>query len=121
MFDPVLFRAESEEASEAGVAKIFVEMIENEIRALDRRFGTAKEMIFGKEEEKVFKESKKCWICGEEFKVLDLKVRDQCHFSGKFRGAAHSKCNLQFRKPNFTPVFFQNLSGYGSYIFISQL
>ena len=62
-----------------------------------------------------------CWSCGEEFEFSGLKVRDHCHFSGKFRGSDHSKCNLQFRKPNFTPVIFHKLSGYDSHIFISQL
>ena len=74
-----------------------------------------------KMKKKLFQESSECWICGEEFEFSELKVRDHCHFTGKFRGATHSKCNLQFTKPNFTPVIFHNLSGYDSHIFISQL
>ena len=54
-FDPVLLRARS---SEEDVAKIFVEMIEDEIRALDRRFGTPKKMILSEEDKKKFEESK---------------------------------------------------------------
>ena len=57
-----------------------------------------------KEDEEKFQKSKGCWFCGEEIK--GVKVRDHCHFSGNFRGAAHQNCNLQARKPQFTPVFF---------------
>ena len=48
-------------------------------------------------------------------------VRDHCHFTGKYRGPAHNECNLQFRKPKFTPIFFRNLSGYDSHLFIKNL
>ena len=49
------------------------------------------------------------------------KVRDHCHFTGRYRGAAHNLCNLKYRKPNFTPVVFHNLSGYDSHLFIKNL
>ena len=40
---------------------------------------------------------------------------------GKYRGAAHNKCNLQFKKPKFTPVIFHNLSGYDAHLFVKNL
>ena len=78
-------------------------------------------MIFGKEEEERFDKETKCWICEEEFNDDDKKVRDHCHFTGRYRGAAHNKCNLTYRKPNFTPVVFHNLSSYDSHLFIKNL
>ena len=48
-------------------------------------------------------------------------MRDHCHFTGKFRRAAHSSCNLKFKKPKFTPVFFHNLSGFDSHLFVTKL
>ena len=50
-----------------------------------------------------------------------LKVRDHCHFTGKYRGAAHNDCNLKCRKPLFIPVIFHNLQGYDAHLFIKQL
>ena len=39
---------------------------------------------------------------------------------GRYRGAAHNSCNLNYKKPNFTPVVFHNLSGYDSHLFIKN-
>ena len=43
-----------------------------------------------------YEKQKVCHICKEECcdKKNKKKVRDHCHFTGKFRGAAHSECNL---------------------------
>ena len=77
-----------------------------------------KKMVFGKKEEERFYEETICWICNEEFN--DDKVRDHCHFTGRYRGAAHNKCNLNYKKPKFTHVVFHNLSGYDSHLFIKK-
>ena len=50
-----------------------------------------------------------------------LKVRHHCHFTGKYRGAAHNDCNLKCCKPLFIPVLFHNLQGYDAHLFIKQL
>ena len=77
------------------------------------------DMIFRNEEAARFNKETKCWICKGE--LNDDKVRDHCHFTGRYRGAAHNKCNLNYKKPNFTPVVFHNLSGYDSHLFIKNL
>ena len=51
----------------------------------------------------------------------DNKVRDHCHYTGRYRGPACNSCNLKYRKPKFIPVFFHNLSGYDSHLFIKKL
>ena len=68
-----------------------------------------------------FEKAKICWICQKEFGEREKKGRDHCHFTGKYRGAAHNKCNLQFKKPKFTPVIFHNLSGYDAHLFVKNL
>ena len=63
-------------------------------------------------------------MCKGEFKEDDdknKKVKDHCHFTGRYRGAAHSSCNLKYRIPNFTPATFHNLGGYDSHLFIKEL
>ena len=48
-------------------------------------------------------------------------MRDHCHFTGDYRGAAHNECNLKCRKPLILPVIFHNLQGYDAHLFITQL
>jgi hypothetical protein len=39
------------------------------------------------------------------------KVKDHDHWTGQYRGAAHSGCNLALRKTRKIPVIFHNLAG----------
>lgn len=61
-----------------------------------------------------------CHICDKPFGEGSEKVRDHCHVTGTYRGAAHSVCNLNFKIPNFIPVFFHNLN-YDSHLFVKHL
>ena len=70
---------------------------------------------------KAHSEAEVCHICLEGFKIKDRKVRDHCHYTGKYRGAAHSNCNLQYKIPGHIPVIFYNLSGYDAHLFIREL
>ena len=49
------------------------------------------------------------------------KVRDHCHYTGKFRGAAHSECNLRYKVPKEISVVFHNGSTYDYHFIIRQL
>ena len=66
-----------------------------------------------------YKAATKCHVCGVE--LGNDRVRDHCHLSGKFRGAAHKSCNLEYKVPKFIPVVLHNLSGYDSHLFIKKL
>ena len=49
------------------------------------------------------------------------KVRDPCHQTGKFRGAAHSICSLRYKTPKETLIVFHNGSTYNYHFIINQL
>ena len=102
-------------------AQKFVDMLEVDIREITSI--RDKKMLFGKKEKEQFGKETKCWICNVKFvdDVENYKVRDHCHLTGRYRGAAHKKCNFLYRKPNFTPVVFHNLSGYDSHLFVKNL
>ena len=70
---------------------------------------------------KDYKRTSSCHICLKPFREGNTKVRDHCHFSGIYRGAAHSLCNLQYKIPSYIPVAFHNLSGYDAHMFIKEL
>ena len=78
------------------------------------------------EEEKESYENKKlCHICDKEFCTDNSKemrkVRDHCHYTGKYRGAAHSKCNLNYKIVKEIPVLFYNGSVYDYHFIIKYL
>ena len=62
-----------------------------------------------------YKVAKNCYICDGIFTDDNRKVRDHCHVSGKYRGAAHNICNLQLRLSPEIPIYFHNLKGYDSH------
>ena len=74
-----------------------------------------------KEQTVEFVTAKECHICFRKFSSKDRKVRDHCHYTGKYRGAAHSSCNLRYRIPDYIPVIFHNLAGYDTHLFIKEL
>ena len=70
---------------------------------------------------KEYKRATKCQICFKPFTEKKRKVRDHCHYSGLYRGAAHSSCNLKYKIPKYIPVVFHNLAGYDAHLFIREL
>ena len=49
------------------------------------------------------------------------KVRDHCHLTGKFKGAAHNQCNLKLKIPKQLAIIFHNLGGYDGHIIFNNL
>ena len=49
------------------------------------------------------------------------KVKDHCHYTGKYRGAAHNICNLRYKVPKEIPVVFHNDSTYDYHFIIKEL
>ena len=117
--EPVLKRAENETNQ---LPQDFIRELISQVKKAHLSL-PKKEMIpLSSEEWKTFHESKVCWLCQGKFGEKNLsKVRDHCHFTGKFRGAAHQICNLKFQRPKFTPVFFHNLQNYDAHLFVRSL
>jgi len=67
-----------------------------------------------------FESSTRCWICKNQIFDENDKVRDHCHITGNYRGAAHNHCNLNLKLPTKIPVFFHNLSGYDGHFLINE-
>ena len=55
-----------------------------------------KNLVMTEQEEYLFQQTNSCWICGKLIDNDDKKVRDHCRITGKFIGAAHSCCNINF-------------------------
>ena len=72
-----------------------------------------------KEEEDNYNKENICHICEKEFN--NDKVRDHCHFTGKYKGAAHNTFNLRYKIPKNIPVIFHNWSTYDYHFIIKEL
>ena len=70
-----------------------------------------------------FRDATCCHLCNKP--LNGDKVRDHNHLTGKYRGAAHSKCNIEEGKANTKnfkiPVWFHNLKGYDSHLIIEKV
>ena len=96
---------------------IFIKWLEEDAKAIDNI--KPKKMIFSERDQKHFNKATDCWICGK--KLENDRVRDHCHYTGRYRGAAHNSCNLNYRVPKNISVFFHNLAGYDSHLFIKKM
>ena len=69
-----------------------------------------------------FRNATHCYLCNKSFDTTDKKVRDHCHLTGNYRGAAHSKCNLKCRNDRVNiDFFFHNRKGYDNHFIINAV
>ena len=86
-----------------------------------------KEMIpLTEEERKMHRKQKVCYICKKEFSTDDSnkryhKMKDHCHYTGKYREAAHNTCNLRYKVPKEIQVVFHNGSTYDYHFIIKEV
>ena len=112
---PYLYRGED-------CMKQFVEKLTEIRNDMFEKMNVNKPMDDLTNEQKIeFKLASNCSICGKKFEPDDEKVRDHCHFTGKYRGAAHVKCNLDYSFRYFKiPIFFHNLKHYDAHLIIAK-
>ncbi|CAM9729723.1 unnamed protein product, partial [Heterosigma akashiwo] len=83
------------------------------------------EMDISAFEQRQFELSQKCYCCHGKFNEKRIKVRDHCHITGEYRGAACNFCNLQLyneKNKNFKiQLFAHNLKGYDAHHIIKEL
>ena len=116
-FKPIIYTKNDDSDN---VAEIFVNKLAEVTKSIYNDFyRRPKPLRLSKEEQKSFDKAEICHICSRELK--EDKVRDHCHFTGKYRGAAHNSCNIRCRKPRVLPVIFHNFQGYDAHLFIKQL
>ena len=80
-----------------------------------------KELLMTKIDNEDFKNSTKCWICGNDYNDGDVNVKDHSHITGKYRGAAHRDCNINIKLNHKVPVKFHNLKNYDSHLTMQEL
>ena len=117
VYKPVLRKYTQTKPEGANAMDVFIKWLEEDVKAIANI--EPKQMIFTEEDRKHFNKASDCWICGEY--LANDRVRDHCHFTGRYRGPAHNSCNLKYRKPKSISVFFHNLSGYDSHLFIKKI
>ena len=100
----------------------FVDHIEKEVKRLYELYPQQPMIELTDVLKREYEAAEKCHICLKPFgDPENRKVRDHCHYTGLFRGAAHNNCNLKYRIPDFVPIAFHNLSGYDAHLFIKEL
>ena len=97
-----------------------------EIRAVAYRkinFSKSEMVELTLREQKEYEDAKYCRICKKVFgdKKKHRKVRDHDHYTGKYRGAARSICNLRYSTQKGIPVLFHNSSNYDFNLTINEL
>ena len=86
-------------------------------KVMKKEFNKPFRMI--KEDEEEFQKAKE-----QIYTDKDIRVRDHCHITGKYRGSAHQECNLKLRlnpEEIKIPVIFHNLRGYDSHFIMREI
>ena len=115
-FEPIIYT----KTKSTDISKTFVSKLEKVTNKIYNDFYSRPiPLKLTKQEQISFDKAETCHICKKE--LLTEKVRDHCHFTGQYSGAAHNSCNLQCRKPMILPVIFHSLQGYDAHLFMKQL
>ena len=115
--DPVTYVAKDENDE---VDKILMEKMIEEVKKVCERFKVPVKIIFDETARKLHENATVCFAGNKE--LGNDKVRDHCHYTGKYRGALHSKCNSKLgERTMIIPVFAHNNSGYDSHMFVKRL
>jgi hypothetical protein len=85
---PVLYRGED-------AVEHFMASLQRELETINDVFSNPKKMAMTQEDRKSFIKAVDCHVCSGP--LGRDRVRDHCHITGRYRGAAHNECNLKLR------------------------
>ena len=55
--------------------------------------------LLTKEQQESYENTKICYICKKKIENKYLKDKKYCNYTGEYRGAEHSICNLKYSVP----------------------
>ena len=121
-YDDKYSKPETTYRGEKAVYKFMEEEVKYCKKVMKKEFN--KPLRMTKDEEEKFQKAEECHICDKKYTNKDIRVRDHCHITGKYRGSAHQECKLKLRvNPEEVkiPVIFHNLRGYDSHFIMQEI
>ena len=83
------------------------------------------DMIWNDKAKEKFESATHCHVCKLKLnRLVEQMVRDDCHFTGQFRGVAHQQCNLNYKitkKKYKLPIIFHNLRGHDAHLILQKI
>ena len=108
----------TKESEHENISLKLVKSLEN-VREIYKEFKFPKKIM--REDVKDFENAKNCYACNKMFSSDKEKIKDHCHYTGKFRGASCKTCSFKMKNPTFIPIVAHNLANYDSHLFIKNL
>ena len=78
-----------------------------------------KQLVMTTECNENFKNSTKNQICDNDYLDNNVKVRDHCHITGKYRDSAHPDCNINLKLNHKATI--HNLKNQDSHFIMQEL
>ena len=103
-------------------AEHFLRALQEEERGIQKVLAKPQDMRMTRADWESHRTASSCHVCDKPLE--GDSVKDHCHITGKYRGAAHSACNLKLRlspKTTTIPVVFHNLRGYDSHLLMQAI
>ena len=84
-------------------------------------------ILLTNEKQELYEKGNICYSYDEKFEDKGTndkkyrKVRDHCHYTGEYRGAANSICNIEYSIPKEMTVIFYIGSNYDDHFIIKEI
>ena len=80
-----------------------------------------KDFVMTEKDHQDFEDSTKCWIYDNDYVDGDVKGSDHFHITGKYRGSAHTDCNITVKLNHKASIAFNSLKNYDSHFILEEL